>query len=226
MKKYILILLFIPLAIRSQNTSDAGMWNTFSIQKSINKTTYIVFDQEFRLRENYSRLNLFYTNLGAGYKISKNFKTELTYRCVQKYLIDNTFSFRHRLMVDFIYKKKFHAISLSNRLRYQTEIKDYLTSDLGKYQEQFLRYKMELKFDIDKKITPFISTEIRYQLDVQNGKRAIYNNEIHRIRYAIGIDYKLKNNNTFSIYYLIQNEFYISSPENNYILGLQYAINL
>lgn len=202
------------------------MWNTFSLQKSINKKIYVALDQELRLDENYSHLNLFYTNLGAGYKFTKNFKAEVTYRFIQKYQPDGFFSLRHRIMIDLLHKKKFSKVIVINRLRYQTEIKDYLTSELGKYPEQYFRYKIELKLDLDKKITPFISSEIRYQLDVQNGSRSEYNGEVHRIRNAAGFDYKINGSNTFSIYYLIQNEFYISSPENNYILGLQYSINL
>lgn len=226
MKRIAFIFVVLPLIIISQNRNDAGMWNTFSLQKSINKKLYLSFDQEFRLRENYTRLNLFYTNLGIGYKMSKNLKSEFTYRTIQKYQIDNSFSFRHRLMLDVTYKKKISKLVFLNRLRYQTEVRDYLISDLNRYPEQFLRYKLELKLDLDKKITPFISSEIRFQIDVQRGKEAIYNNEIHRIRNAAGIDYKINDKNTLSIYYLIQNEFYLSSPENNFILGLQYSINL
>src|SRR6185503_12138098 len=120
LKKFFFIL-FLPFIVVSQNTNDAGMWNTFSLQKSLNKKLYLTLDQEMRLRENYSRLNLFYTNLGVGFKLNKNFKAELTYRFIQKYQIDNSFSLRHRIMLDLSYKKKFSKIIFSNRLRYQAE---------------------------------------------------------------------------------------------------------
>ncbi len=223
---YLLLILFNFSLAFSQNNSDAGMWNTLSFQKEVNKKIFLTLDQEFRLKENYSRLNLFYTNLGIGYKLTKNLKAELVYRAIEKYTLDNEFSFRHRISVDVTYKRKLGRVSISNRLRYQAEVKDYNTSENGRYAEQFLRHKLELKLDLDKKIVPFISYEARYQVSIPYSKRSEYNNEIHRLRYAAGIDYKINSNNTFSIYYLIQNEFYIKNPEHNYILGLQYSVNL
>ncbi len=202
------------------------MWNTFSVQKNLNKNFFLTFDQELRLRENFSRLNLLYTNFGMGYKFKKGFKAELTYRTIQKFQTENVFSFRHRLMLDIAYKKKFSKIIFSNRLRYQTEVRDYLISQSGQYPEHFLRYKVEMKLDLNKKITPYVSVEARYQIDVPRGKQAQYNGEIHRVRYAAGFDYKINDRNSFGVYYLIQREFYLSSPENNYILGLQYALSL
>ncbi len=223
---YILVILFNFSLTFSQNTSDAGMWTTLSLQKEINKKIFLTLDQEFRLKENYSRLNLFYTNLGIGYKLTKNAKIEFVYRAIEKYTLDNDFSFRHRIMVDVSFKKKLSRLSIANRVRYQTEVKDYYTSEKGRYAEQFLRDKVEIKLDIDKKITPFISCEVRYQISVPYSKSSAYNNEIHRVRFAAGLDYKINSRNTVGLYYLIQNEFYISHPEHNYILGLQYSVNL
>ena len=47
--------------------SDAGSWNTFSISYAFNKKLALLFTEELRLKENYSRLNLFYTNVGVEY---------------------------------------------------------------------------------------------------------------------------------------------------------------
>ena len=78
--------------------SDAGSWNTFSISYAFNKKLALLFTEELRLKENYSRLNLFYTNVGVEYKVNKYFKTSLVYRWIDKYLENDNFSFRHRLM--------------------------------------------------------------------------------------------------------------------------------
>ena len=83
----------------SQDYSDAGMWNTFNIEKEINSKITFLFTEECRIKENFSRLNLFYTNLGLEYKVAKNFKAALVYRWIDKYQDDNTFSYRHRLML-------------------------------------------------------------------------------------------------------------------------------
>jgi hypothetical protein len=68
----------------AQQSNDAGMWNTLTIQHSLTKKINLVIDQEFRLRENYQRINLFYTNIGIDYKYSKFLKISPTYRAIQK----------------------------------------------------------------------------------------------------------------------------------------------
>jgi hypothetical protein len=90
----------------AQRSNDAGMWNTFTIQHPFTKKVSLVIDQEFRLRENYQRINLFYTNIGIDYKYSKYLKISPTYRSDTKKLLDGTYSFRHRLMLDVTGKKE------------------------------------------------------------------------------------------------------------------------
>lgn len=60
------------------------MWATLSLQHPLNKKISLVVDQEFRLKENYQRINLFYTNLGIDYKFNKYLKISPTYRAIQK----------------------------------------------------------------------------------------------------------------------------------------------
>ena len=72
--KILFLLLLLNTAIYAQ-WDDAGMWNTFSIEKGITKKFSIALDEELRLRENFTQLNLLYTNLGVNYKLFKFLKT-------------------------------------------------------------------------------------------------------------------------------------------------------
>jgi hypothetical protein len=210
----------------SQVENDAGLWTTFTIQKKITKKISVVADQEFRLRENFQRINLFYTNLGVDYKLNKYFKLSPSYRAIQKIRLDNTVSHRHRLSMDATIKKKFNKITLAERVRYQIEVQDYLTSRKGHLPEQFLRFKTDVKYDFVSKITPFISCELRYQIRSWRGNDMFYNNSFHRIRNIVGVDYEFNNKNSLTLYYLIQNEFNINNLENIYIIGIAYTLSL
>ena len=77
-------LILFCYTIKAQQSNDAGMWNTITIQHSLTKKINLVVDQEFRLRENYQRINLFYTNIGIDYKYNKFLKITPTYRTIQK----------------------------------------------------------------------------------------------------------------------------------------------
>ena len=208
----------------SQDYLDAGSWNTLNIEKELNSKFTALFTEEFRLKENFSRLNLFYTNLGIEYKAAKNFKAALVYRWIDKFRDDNTFSYRHRLMLDLTCKHKFGKIIMSYRQRLQVEGRDIYSSENGSNLEWYSRNKFGVKYDMEKRYTPFVSVEFRYQLhDLRNIES---DKTWHRNRYAIGIEYKINNNNIFAAYYLIQREYNVLSPQNLYIAGLEYTLSL
>lgn len=206
-----------------QQKNDAGMWNTLSFQYALSKKTNIVVDEELRLKENYQRINLFYTNVGISYKLNKFIKIDPTYRFIQKLRLEGSYSFRHRFMLDVTAKKKIRNFTLSERIRYQIEVADYNTSKKGKLAEQFLRFKTDLKYALNKKISPYISCELRYQIRSPKGDDPQYDGEFHRIRNVLGVEYQFNKKNSVNLYYLIQSEFNISSPESIYILGIGYS---
>lgn len=225
-KIFLYCFLFFVLAVNAQDTRDAGLWTTFTVQKKINKKINFVIDQEFRLRENFQRINLFYTNIGIDYKATKWLKVSPTYRAIQKKRFDGTYSYRHRLMMDLTFKKKYQKITLSERVRYQIEVQDLYTSKKGKLAEQFLRFKTDLKYASSDKITPYLSCELRYQIHSPRGDGPVYDYGFHRIRNVAGIEYTINKDNAVNLYYLIQSEFDISDRESIYIIGIAYTLTL
>jgi hypothetical protein len=219
-------LLLIILPCYAQQNNDAGMWATLTLQHNFTKKINLVVDQEFRLKENYQRINLFYTNIGIDYKLNKFIKISPTYRAIQKKRLDGTYSFRHRLMLDVTLKKKLQKFTLSERVRYQIEVQDLYTSKKGKLAEQFLRFKTDLKYAVNENLTPYVSCELRYQIKSPRGDGPQFDKEFHRIRNVLGIEYQINKKNSINLYYLIQSEFNISTPESIYILGIAYSLTI
>ena len=203
---------------------DAGSWNTFNVDYKLNKKLTAVFTEELRFKENFTRLNLFYTNLGLEYKLSNMLKVAIIYRFVEKYRDDNSFSFRHRIMFDLTLKKKFDKIGFSYRQRVQAEKRDIYSSDIGYLPEWYSRNKFTLKYDTDKRYTPYAAVELQYQF--HNPREWESDNTLHRSRYSIGVDYKINKKSTFGLYYLIQREFNVVNPQYLYIVGMEYSIAL
>jgi hypothetical protein len=221
---YIVLFLVCLNSVSGQVINDAGLWTTFNVEKKLNKKVSFFLTEEFRMRENITRLNLFYTDLGFSYKPKDFVKLSLSYRNIEKYNWDNTFSFRHRITFDIVLKTKLEKIGLSYRHRLQTEYRDIKTSANGMMPEWFSRSKFEAKYDLGSRVTPYISVELRYQLSAP--RQVESDGTWHRIRYAGGLNYELNKRNTLGAYYLIQNEFNVSSPQNQYIIGLEYSISL
>ncbi len=227
MKKYLLLFLItscFSTNLFSQATNDAGLWATFNVEKKLTKKFGLFITEEYRRKENFTRTNLFYTDLGVYVKPLDFLKVSLAYRPIEKYMDDNTFSYRHRLMLDIVVKRKFGKLAASFRERIQAEVRNVYSSDIGCIPEWYSRNKFELKYDLDKPITPYLAVEFRYQF---NNPRALESNKLwHRNRYTLGLDYKLNNKNQFGLYYLIQQEFNISAPQNLYIVGIEYSISI
>ena len=207
-----------------QATEDAGLWCTFNVEKILNQKFSLFITEEYRVRENFSQHNLFYTELGATIKPADFIKISLSYRCIEKFVEDDAISFRHRVSLDVNLKKKAGPLSFTFRQRLQSEYRNLYSSELGAIPEWYTRSKLTIKYDFDKPVTPYIACELRYQIN--NPRTVEVNNLWHRARYIVGLDYKKSDRNTFGVYYLIQREWDVSAPQNLYILGLEYTLTL
>ena len=227
MKKTFLILLFslgYIMYLFAQPTNDAGLWTTFNVNKKLKRNFGVFLTEEYRLRENFSQTNLFYTDIGTEVRPLSFLKVSIAYRLIEKFINDKTFSYRHRLMLNISLKQKLGDATLSYRQRLQSEVRNIYSSAIGNIPEWYSRNKFELKYDINKPITPYIATEFRYQI---NNPRAVESNGLwHRNRYFVGLDYKRSDKHSFGLYYMLQREFNVSSPQNIYIIGLEYSISL
>lgn len=222
--KIIIILIFInSFSLFGQKVfRDAGMWNTLSFKHKINKKFALLITEEFRLKENYSQVNLTYTELGVEYTYNKNIKTSFVYRGIQKFQYDNPLSYRNRIQWDVGLKKSFGKFGINYRHRLQLEVKDYFTSENGHFKEWFSRHKIGGKYDLNNKWSVSVSGEYRMQLN--DPRSPEYNLGFHRQRYQAGFTYKISSKQDFGMYYLYQNEFTIQNLTDIYILGVEYAI--
>ena len=203
---------------------DAWQWTTLSISKKITPKTSVIFDEELRLFQNLSRINLVYTNIGASYKINNYFKITGVYRWLEKSRADGRYSTRHRFYTDAIFKYKYDPVTFVYRARLQTEIRDVNSSDKGTVPENYWRSKFDIKLDLNKRYTPYIAAEFRYQFN--NDRLIEANNGFERGRYYIGCDYEINKKNSFGLYYMIQREFNVNDPETDFTIGISYGLSL
>lgn len=207
----------------AQTTNDAGLWCTFNVDKKLNEKFTVFLTEEYRMRENFTRINLFYTDLGLTYKPADFLKISFAYRCIEKFQIDQPISFRHRGMLDITLKKKIAKFGISYRQRIQAEVRDVYSSEIGNIPEWYSRNKFEIKYDLNKPVSPYIAIELRYQI---NNPRAVESNKVwSRSRYFVGLDYKRNDKHSFGLYYMIQQEYNVSAPQNLYIIGLEYSLS-
>ncbi|MBS1638085.1 MAG: DUF2490 domain-containing protein [Bacteroidetes bacterium] len=223
-----IVILFCLLIVQSHAQTrdvfrDACMWNTFNLKHKLFKKTSLVLTEELRLMENYTQLNLTYTDLGVEYAISKSFRATLSYRHIQKYIYDQPVSFRHRMMLDLLYRKSRGRFGFSYRQRFQSEVKDYGRSKMGKQSEWFSRSKFTLKYLLTKRLSPYAAIELRYQ--IRDPRNPRYDRAFHRNRYQAGCDYKLSRQTTVGLYYLMQHEYNIENRTELHVLGVEFSFD-
>lgn len=223
-RKLLLLFPFLILArFAPAQTSDLGSWMTFSVNKKIVDKLEFNFDQEFRLRDNLTNVNLIYTNLGLTYKFTKWFRFSAVYRFIDKHKSDGTYGLRNRFYADLSFKAKPGKFSLGYRARLQEEMRGIGYPDqYGTVPEIYLRNLFKVSYKLNDKFSPYAGTELRWQ--IQN-PRIPYHNGFDRSRFFAGTDYDINDKQTAGLYFLFQKEWNVSDPETLYIIGLEYSLS-
>jgi hypothetical protein len=218
--KYLILILFLIVIHKvGKSQSDFGMWNTFNLEKQFSKKISLEVDEELRFKNNISRLNLLYTNLGINFRPVKGLKFSILYRLTEKYTDVHQFNFRNRLMADAAYKYHLSNFIIGYRARIQSEI----INNKSTSPEWFWRNKFEVKYNLGR-FAPYLGTELRYQLKVP--KHPETDMGWHQVRFFLGLDYKINKNNEVGAYFLVQNDFYTLDPNDLNILGFQYSMTI
>jgi hypothetical protein len=196
---------------------DFGAWIGVNGEKKITQKLAVSLSQEIRLNENASEVETFFTDCGLGYKI-KAFKFSANYRFINKREINNFYSNRHRTYLDITYKQKIKKFQFSFRERLQVQFTDYLYSETGKIPRYLARHRLLVKYLPDKRIKPYIGTEMHIAILKMN------ENYINEIRGIAGITYELNKSNELELFFIHKREVNVRDPWWEYIIGFSYNI--
>ena len=205
------LLLFAQSQVLAQ-VNDAGLWASVNLEKKFSKKFSIHFSEELRFNENISELGLFFSELTGEYQFSKMVSISGGYRFIQRRRLDDSYSIRHRYLVNLNIKKKFGQVGTNFRLRYQSQYADVESSPDGKVPDNYLRPKLTLKYDLNKKYTPYISGEMFVDLNRPDG--ILFDN----YRVEAGVDYEISKRSSIDLGYLISKEIQVKDPWTNYVI--------
>lgn len=199
-------------------TNDAALWMSFNIIKKINPAWSLNLSEEVRLNENITEAGTIFTDFGVNYKLNSNFRFSANYRFITKRRLDDSYDKRHRYYFGLSYKNKFRQMDYTLRLRYQSQYKDIYSSPGGKVPENYIRAKLLLKFDFNKKYTPYIYSEPFFPLNNPKVR------SIDNVRYCAGIEYKFNRMHSLDVFYLVQQEYHVKNPERDFVVGVGYYL--
>ena len=217
---FIVILFCLNSVVSPAQVNDAGMWYSLNLEKKLTKNITAEAGGELRLNENFSELGTFFTEAGIEYRLSRQVAFSLGYRFTQKRRVDDSYSSRHRLLVNLNLKQKWGMMNFGARFRYQSQYADINSSEDGKIPLNYLRVKVNGKADLEKRYAPYISYEAFIQLNRPEGM--LYDN----YRVAAGIEYEFNKKSSVNLGYMIDREINVNDPWTNYVVTLGWTFKL
>jgi hypothetical protein len=209
---------------QTEGEKDWASWSTIGVEYKLNKKWSFGLEEQFRLKENFSETDEFFTQLTADYELFHNFKLGAGMRYIREN--DNVGKIQgyenyFRFQFDANYKHKINNFNIGYRLRYQNKNELGVSSDEGDYVNQNLRLKTSVEYNFKKwSFDPKFSAEIfnRFQEGKDNG--------FNKYRLTLGTDYKIKNVGKVGLYYRFEKELNVDFPDTKNILGLSFIYNI
>lgn len=181
----ILLLLFLCIKTKAQNIQiqeDFGIWIGFDLKIDLPKKFELSIEQQLRTWKNTARIDKYFVNLGADYKINKNFTLNGDLRYIydtNKFLRPrNSLRYNIGIQLKLKFSKPLHFFY---RVQYQQRFD--LTYEKRKGA---VRHKAKLQFKYKKKHKFYSSTELFVESDIATRP------SFSKLRFNLGDKIKLK----------------------------------
>jgi hypothetical protein len=209
-----MILVIAGSPIFAQDTGQSAIENDFEYRTyvklsykllknlKLNLSPEVRFEDDFSIDQYLIETQLVYRPvkilyLTAGYRFTINERSEKATEYLNRYELGAAL------------KKKFNRFTPELKLRYTNYTDDDASTNV-------LRYKAALEYNIKGfKLTPTLSAELFQQ---------VAGNGLYKVRYKLGLDYKLFKNNYLEASYRL--DYYLKEYKNNNIFSVGYKIKL
>ena len=206
--------IIFPAITFSQN--DFESWNSIGFNIDYSKKTSFEVSNEIRLDDNAKGFKKYLCDFGGEHKFNKNISVAISYRYSR---IDNLDAFvnEHMIYGKVGFSYKISRFDIDFQTRYDRAFEVYGFSSLVKTEDAW-RNKAAVSYNIyGLPLEPFIS----YEIFISQSKDIF---EANKYRFFGGVKYKISRVNTIGIYYGIQHS--LLQPDNSFILGLKFSVNL
>lgn len=220
MIKKSLALLFALLSISTWGQAD-GQWISLGVEGKFTKQIQFEAEQGFRFSDLFSITQSTYTDLGINYRFSKEFRVAANYRFIQRGGMFNVEHLENRFSAETRYKIELNDLTIGSRLRYLTRFRDYNTSADGHIPQRFVRFKVDIDYNLPKGLTATVGSEIFWQLTPYYG--AGFNN----FWIIAGINYDISKSDKLGLTFIRQSrEFASDDVAFGNVISLSYVHQL
>ncbi len=191
---------------------DFQIWSGAAISKEFNKKLTLGAELQSRFENNASQIGTYFTEFSAKYVFADWYKPGVNYRLTrwgegfganQRFDIDNTLRFKakdERFYIRFRWQREFYR---------------------GVLAEDDLRFRIKYAHKFSKKFRMSLASEHFYTWEYDEGFA-----NWGRQRYTAGMEYEFAKKNSFELFYRFQNDLNQANPDNEFIIGIGYELEL
>ena len=191
-----------------------SLWTSAGVRKDFHNWKFEL-NEEFRFTNNVSNLARYFTEMSAGYDVTKWLNMAVGYRFTQDRDKHNDWRTLHRFIADAELSKDVKRVELSYRLRYTNE-DDFNAG--GNDASSYLRQRAEVEYHIsNSRFDPYLSGELYCLLP--DGKSG----EFRKAWYTLGVKFSLNDANRFNLFIRLEQEMNVSNPDLGLITGISYS---
>jgi hypothetical protein len=201
-KFYLTILLFFISLMTYSQKKDFGIWYGISAEHKISKKLEIDLSANIRTFNNASKIEEAFIEGGLGYALNKHFAVGGSYRLTKSIEDNNSYYFRHKIMLDVKGSFPVGNFSFSSRFRFQTGYKTYIQheNDIYPYYIGRIKFKAVYKtqtFPVD----PYVYFETFCPMfSDKSGK-------IEKNRYSAGAELNITKRHSVDLEYIFQRDY-------------------
>lgn len=227
---FTMLLLFSAVNFAQEtDNKDLAMWNSIGVSYSPLKKLELGLEQHWRLKEDISVTDEYFTEIQASYKILKDLKFAAGVRFIKEN--DNVgkiqgYENHFRYQFDLSYKidvvKRF---DIAFRLRYQNKRETGLDESIEIIPTETLRFKTEFEYNIRKwPLDPEFAVEFFNRK--REGAAFVGGAKLSRYRLTWSTSYNLKKFGKFGVYFRYQENTRVDNDFQTKILGLKYSYTI
>lgn len=220
----LLSIMFASVSFAQTGSDDMETWTSVRLRYKASKKWSFELQEQFRLKENSSVTDQYFTQLTSKYKLTKKLALGLGLRYIRRN--DNQgkiqgFEDHFRYHFDLSFKHSLDRFTFNHRLRYQNKNELGVSEEEGDFAKKNIRLKTAVTYNVRKwKLDPKLSAEI-FNKSHEGGT-----NGFSKYRVTFGTSYDLKKAGEISLYYRMEKELNTSLPKKVDILGLNYIYTL
>lgn len=203
-------------------TTDLEGWTSAELKFKVNKQWMFSVEEQLRMQNDVSEVDKHFTQLGFRYKTPRDLSFSGGYRWIRQNDTQGKiqgYESERRYQLAASYGHKLGRFSLGYRVQYQN--KEEVGSEDPDNAVRHFRFRTRVRYNVrDWSLDPVFAAELYRSVGDDT------ESEFDKIRLTLGTDWGTWDGGEMGVFYRLEKELGVDSPQTTHILGLKFAHTL